>query len=497
MAGADIVYYEHASKKLVDSFSVGNAKPTEDPCQDWTLVKAEQIGGKLTVHVSRKLVSSDTMDRNFTDDSAYPLQLTPVIAAWGDSAGIQYHTTSGRAAAGVRFFGTSEAEAIEKLKADGSLLTKDVLAENFAVPTTETTYHEFCYDVQTLFGLPDASTAYHIVGFEAIIKEDTRKYLHHYTIYGNNEVCPDAPENPMAGYEKGPLIWPWAPGVQDSVLPDTAGIRVLGEGGFKALVLQIHYDNVDGDEGKVDTSGFRMYYTQTLRQHDAGVLQIGDPGIRLSRSPTIQGGHSYLALKVGAEQCTDLFTANEVTVFTRFLHMHQAGVRMQTTQYRDGKTLREDAVDFYDFKQSGAFEPRSTGTGFTIKRGDSFLVECWYTVAEGSEKRFGLGSADEMCIDFLYYYPLQTSHDNECHFDVEEGEPKAELMTGINRVFSSQSAVCPDGTALSPPPGPHTKVDTDTSLDEGSAARIGGRSSWNLHLVSSIAFAVGVYVASM
>lgn len=148
MAGADIVYYEHASKKLVDSFSVGNAKPTEDPCQDWTLVKAEQIGGKLTVHVSRKLVSSDTMDRNFTDDSAYPLQLTPVIAAWGDSAGIQYHTTSGRAAAGVRFFGTSEAEAIEKLKADGSLLTKDVLAENFAVPTTETTYHEFCYDVQ-------------------------------------------------------------------------------------------------------------------------------------------------------------------------------------------------------------------------------------------------------------------------------------------------------------------------------------------------------------
>jgi hypothetical protein len=26
--------------------------------------------------------------------------------------------------------------------------------------------------------------------------------------------------------------------------------------------------------------------------------------------------------------------------------------------YRDGKTLREDAVDFYDFKQAGAFEPR-------------------------------------------------------------------------------------------------------------------------------------------
>ena len=35
----------------------------------------------------------------------------------------------------------------------------------------------YIYALQTLFGLPDASTAYHIVGFEAIIKEDTRQYL--------------------------------------------------------------------------------------------------------------------------------------------------------------------------------------------------------------------------------------------------------------------------------------------------------------------------------
>jgi hypothetical protein len=65
-----------------------------------------------------------------------------------------YHTSSGRAAAGVRFFGTSDnGDPLALLKGDSSLLTKDVLSNNFPVPTKETTYHEQCYDVGTLLGV--------------------------------------------------------------------------------------------------------------------------------------------------------------------------------------------------------------------------------------------------------------------------------------------------------------------------------------------------------
>ena len=65
-----------------------------------------------------------------------------------------YHTSSGRAAAGVRFFGTSDiGDALALLKGDSSVQTKDVLSNNFPVPTTETTYHEVCYDVGTLLGV--------------------------------------------------------------------------------------------------------------------------------------------------------------------------------------------------------------------------------------------------------------------------------------------------------------------------------------------------------
>ena len=57
----------------------------------------------------------------------------------------------------------------------------------------------------------DASKPYHIVAFEALIKLETKKYLHHYTVYGvTTAACPGS----AFGYEKGPLIWPWGPGMR-------------------------------------------------------------------------------------------------------------------------------------------------------------------------------------------------------------------------------------------------------------------------------------------
>ena len=45
MKGADIVYYEHAEKRVTDAHVLAvDAKPIADKCQDWTLVAAEQNG---------------------------------------------------------------------------------------------------------------------------------------------------------------------------------------------------------------------------------------------------------------------------------------------------------------------------------------------------------------------------------------------------------------------------------------------------------------------
>ena len=172
---------------------------------------------------------------------------------------------------------------------------------------------------------------------------------------------------------KGPLIWAWAPGTTGNVLPEQAGIRILGTG-IKSLVLQVHYDNVGKDTGKIDSSGFRMYYTAKLRANDASSLILGDPGIILSKYPDkkIPIGMSRVTFKNEAD-CTNKLS-QEVTVFQRFMHMHEVGTHMRTRHYRQNSLLREDIVDFYDFKQAGGVAPRSTGNGFKIKPGDRFEV---------------------------------------------------------------------------------------------------------------------------
>ena len=82
--------------------------------------------------------------------------------------------------------------------------------------------------------------------------------------------------------------------------------------------LQVHYDNVDRDSGKVDSSGFRFYYTSTLRDHDAAVLQIGDPNVRAAFfSSAIPPGSSKFTIVNQADECTNSFSDDEITVFTR------------------------------------------------------------------------------------------------------------------------------------------------------------------------------------
>ena len=70
--------------------------------------------------------------------------------------------------------------------------------------------------------------------------------------------------------------------------------------------------------------------------------------------------------------------------------------------------MRTDSVEFWDFEQQGAVNPGSTGAGFEVRRGDAWAVDCYYgPTPDGAARVWGLGSDDEMCIDFLYYYPRQ------------------------------------------------------------------------------------------
>ncbi len=67
-------------------------------------------------------------------------------------------------------------------------------------------------------------------------------------------------------------VFAWAPGSAVMDLPDDVGF-LFGNAsdGFTSVLVQTHYNNPNGDAGKVDSSGVRVYYTEELRSFDMGV----------------------------------------------------------------------------------------------------------------------------------------------------------------------------------------------------------------------------------
>jgi len=272
-------------------------------------------------------------------------------------------------------------------------------------------------------------------------------------------------------------IWIWAPGVDGFALPPLTGFPFNGAGGggkFRSIHVQIHYDNPYAVEGRVDTSGLRIFRTEALRPHDAGVLQLADPNVYLAYGSDLSSTnplypHGSGSLPLGASrwrfECSSSSTAamlaENVTAFGRQLHMHAHGIKMEARQYRgangghvsldssgsapasgifgvlrrqyetlvrllrragwyDKKEVRRSTIDYYDYYHQGDFIPDSFGALWDIQPGDSFLTDCYYRantpsgVPGISDVKFGFASQEEMCIDFIYYYPRQTQTDGVC-----------------------------------------------------------------------------------
>jgi len=185
-----------------------------------------------------------------------------------------------------------------------------------------------------------------------------------------------------------------------------------------------------------------VYWTKSLRQHDAGTLEIADPLVRLGGSKIGNGlsRHSFLC----PSTCTSTTFREDVTVFAELLHMHQKGAMMKNEQLRENHIVRKSVVEYYHFQQSGAFlVPQER---YTIKAGDSFRTECYYRTNSGDVK-FGLASTDEMCIAYIFYFSRQSTPSGKCAFDwdvrvcsSEHSETLLNNENDFNRVFGSTNA---------------------------------------------------------
>lgn len=229
-------------------------------------------------------------------------------------------------------------------------------------------------------------------------------------------------------------------------LPPNAGGPLGGNDGFKTFRLEIHYNNPWLDPGILDSSGVRMYYTSQKREHDMGMLQLGDPIIRLRNQVVGPARHTFDC----PSSCSKTSLTQPVTVVRENLHMHQAGKTMKNDHIRAGQVIRSAQVQFYDFEQQGAYAVQQEP--YEILPGDSFKTTCEYL---SSDTVFGISSQEEMCMVFVAYYPRQTrslfgleapyvcGYDlpiPDCASDWEQGPLEGE--SDLSRTFGTPSETC-------------------------------------------------------
>jgi len=395
MPGSDMVigWLADNGGHVEDRYALAKTEPLLDSCQNWEYLSGTRHEGKTIIEARRPLVTSDPQDRPIVEGR------TRVVWAYSsdDSIDFRYHGVN-RKTTFVTFYGPY-VDPLEAIKEDPNVHSFEIF-NNYTIQAVITYYHEMHADIPL-----DRSVDYHIIGFEALIKPETARFVHHFVLTGfTNESDLDNPIGKV-------FLSGWAPGLEPIVLPHMTGIRVswTDPEGFKKLHLETHYDNPSLESGMADTSGVRIYYTRQLRQHDAGFLILGD-GMVL-RPDDIPQGTSISAFEYSCDtSCTGSWP--QLHVFSTVLHMHKAGTQMWSSHWRNGEQIREtNRVDFWDF----GFQ-QATPANFDIMPGDRINTHCSYQQNPSRPIPFGQPSDSEMCVQFVAYYPRIPHNNGICSY---------------------------------------------------------------------------------
>merc|ERR1711974_108498 len=136
-----------------------------------------------------------------------------------------------------------------------------------------------------------------------------------------------------------------------------------------------------------------------VRPFDAAVIELVDPLV--SNPSTIPQGSGFSTFEYTCPtECTSQLP-QPLTLIGSFLHMHEIGHQMYSSIYRNGQYLRElNRIDFWDFNLQ-----QTTTIDITLQPGDSIQTHCIYAQRADRPSVFGTASDDEMCIQYLTYYP--------------------------------------------------------------------------------------------
>lgn len=259
------------------------------------------------------------------------------------------------------------------------------------------------FKADTPFEMPvDKTDEYVCVGIDVTLtqkrhvtalapKIDNKSILHHILLFQTPTSESHTP-TPCAAFGSASwkLIAGWAPGGNNLELPPEAGFPE--EAGTTHWVLQLHYNNIKGLSGQKDTSGYDLCTTETLRPNDAGVAAFGSTKFSIPprSTSTVRCDYTLPSAFDGAK----LFNASP--------HMHTRGSALSTERFKAGSTTADTIFqdNTFTFENQSNFPITNT-----LSSGDVMRTRCTWNNAGDTTIKFGENTEDEMCFDFIGYYP--------------------------------------------------------------------------------------------
>lgn len=295
---------------------------------------------------------------------------------------------------------TGSNPCLEDIKKQDGVKTWDLKLSRTKVPAKTTTY--ICQE----FKVPDVTKDYHVIADEPLI--DNSYVMHHIVL----NAC-SAPLNTTGANECGmasdgclDTIGLWTVGTYGSCTNENFGFRI-GKTGFKYLVMQLHWNNPEAVDHYYDTSGIRLYYTETLRPNDGGILTTGQMYLELP------GGRRDVKIEGNCpSSCTEQYPSN-IYFTDSLIHMHYLGYKGYIQHLRDGEVINDLITeDSYSYDSPRSFPHRPA---IEFRPGDELKTTCHFkTTSKDTTTYYGDATDDEMCFGFITYYPAMPSF-NGCN----------------------------------------------------------------------------------
>ncbi|KAH8367012.1 hypothetical protein KR200_001524, partial [Drosophila serrata] len=448
LADADICFFENQNgffNAVTDTYTSPDGKwVRRDYQQDCEVFKMDEF----TLAFKRKFDTCDPLDLRL-HVSGFPVVIAPpylafplypfpqegtMYVAWArgeTELALEDHqfalpNVTAPHEAGVKMLQLLRADKI--LIPETDLDQVEITLKEAPIPNKETTY--WCH-VQRLDSV--IHHRHHIVQFEPLIR--TPGIIHHMEVFhceaGEHEAIPlyngDCEQLPAKAKVCSKVMALWAMGASTFTYPPEAGLPIGGPGFNPYVRLEVHFNNPEMKAGEceglprglglsdgiiiittilaglVDNSGFRIKMSKVLRQYDAAVMELG---LEYTDKMAIPPGQTAFPLSgYCVADCTKAaLPATGIIIFGSQLHTHLRGVRVLTRHFRGDQELRE--VNRDDFYSNHFQEMRTLHYKPRVLPGDALVTTCYYnTKGDKTAALGGFSISDEMCVNYIHYYP--------------------------------------------------------------------------------------------